>query len=81
MLLRERPESCQRQGRSCHELLHVEFQTRLLWQGIHAKVVRKAKMAKRVPARDQKGIDEEFAALVDESIKKDERLLKKLAKA
>jgi hypothetical protein len=38
-------------------------------------------MAKQVQARSQKEIDEEFAALADASIKKDERLLKRLVKA
>jgi hypothetical protein len=38
-------------------------------------------MAKQVQTRSQKEIDEEFTALADESIKKDERLLKRLAKA
>jgi len=39
------------------------------------------KMAKQVQARSQKEIDEEFEALAAASIKKDERLLKRLAKA
>jgi hypothetical protein len=38
-------------------------------------------MAKQVQARKQKEIDDEFAALADESLKKDGRLLKRLAKA
>jgi hypothetical protein len=38
-------------------------------------------MAKQVQARNQKEIDEDFVALADESIKKDEKLLKRLAKA
>lgn len=38
-------------------------------------------MAKQVQTRNQKEIDEDFAALVDKGIKKDERLLKRLAKA
>ena len=38
-------------------------------------------MAKQVQARNQKEIDEHFAALADENIKKDEKLLKRLAKA
>lgn len=41
----------------------------------------KSDMAKQVQARSQKEIDKDFAALVDKSIKKDERLLKRLAKA
>jgi len=38
-------------------------------------------MAKQVKTRSQKAIDEEFAAIAAENIKKDERLLKRLAKA
>jgi hypothetical protein len=38
-------------------------------------------MAKQVQARSQKEIDEEFAALVHESMNENERLLKRLAKA
>jgi len=38
-------------------------------------------MAKQVRARSQKEIDEEFAGIATENIKKDERLLKRLAKA
>ena len=38
-------------------------------------------MAKQVHARKQKEIDDEFAALADESLKKDAKLLQKLAKA
>jgi hypothetical protein len=38
-------------------------------------------MAKQVQARNQKEIDQEFAAIAAENIKKDERLLKRLAKA
>jgi hypothetical protein len=38
-------------------------------------------MAKQVHTRSQKEIDEEFAAIAAENIKKDERLLKRLAKA
>jgi hypothetical protein len=37
-------------------------------------------MAKQVQSRSQKEIDEEFAAMAAENIKKDERLLKRLAK-
>lgn len=42
---------------------------------------RRADMAKHVQTRSQKEIDEDFAAIAAENIKKDERLLKKLAKA
>lgn len=38
-------------------------------------------MAKQVQTRSQKEVDEDFAAIADESIKKDERLLKRLSKA
>jgi hypothetical protein len=38
-------------------------------------------MAKQVQTRIQKEIDEEFAAIAAENIKKGERLLKRLAKA
>jgi hypothetical protein len=38
-------------------------------------------MAKQVQARSQREIDEEFAAIAAKNIKKDERLLKRLAKA
>jgi hypothetical protein len=38
-------------------------------------------MAKQVQARSQKEVDEEFEALAARSIKKDEGLLKRLAKA
>jgi len=38
-------------------------------------------VAKQVQAKKQKEIDEEFAALADESLRKDERLLKRLAGA
>ena len=38
-------------------------------------------MAKQVQAKSQKAIDEEFAAIAADNIKKDKRLLKKLAKA
>ncbi len=38
-------------------------------------------MAKQIQARNQKDIDGDFVALVNESIKKDEKLLKRLAKA
>ncbi len=38
-------------------------------------------MAKQVNARSQKEIDEEFAAIAADNLKKDERLLKRLAKA
>ena len=38
-------------------------------------------MAKQVQARNQKEIDDDFVALANENIKKDEKLLKRLAKA
>lgn len=38
-------------------------------------------MAKQDQSRGQKEIDEEFAAIAAENIKKDERLLERLAKA
>ena len=38
-------------------------------------------MAKQVQGRSQKEIDEEFASIAAENLKKDERLLKRLAKA
>jgi len=38
-------------------------------------------MAKQVQARNQKDVDEDFVALANESIKKDEKLLKRLGKA
>ena len=38
-------------------------------------------MAKQAQARNQKEIDEDFVALAEETIKKDEKLLKRLAKA
>jgi hypothetical protein len=38
-------------------------------------------MAKEVHTRRQKEIDEECAAVAGENLKKDERLLKRLAKA
>ncbi len=38
-------------------------------------------MAKQVQARSQKEIDEEFLALADANLKKDQKLLKKLAEA
>lgn len=38
-------------------------------------------MAKQVQSSKQKEIDEEFISLVEGSIKKDEKLLKKLARA
>ncbi len=36
-------------------------------------------MAKQVQARNQKEIDRDFLALADENLKKDAKLLKKLA--
>ena len=38
-------------------------------------------MAKQAQTRSQREIDEEFAATAAENIKKDEKLLKRLAKA
>ena len=38
-------------------------------------------MAKQVQSSKQKKVDEEFISLAESSIKKDEKLLKKLAKA
>ena len=37
-------------------------------------------MAKQVQGRKQEEVDAEFIVLVEESVKKDEKLLKKLAK-
>ncbi len=37
-------------------------------------------MAKQVQTRSQKEIDDEFLALAEKNIKKDEKLLKRLAK-
>jgi hypothetical protein len=41
----------------------------------------KIAMEKQVQAKKQKQVDETFLNLIDESIKMDEKLLKKLAKA
>ncbi len=41
---------------------------------------REITVAKQVQTRKQKEVDEEFLSSVDSSIKKDEKLLKKLAK-
>jgi hypothetical protein len=38
-------------------------------------------MARQVQTRSQKEIDEEFLALADKNLKKDEKLLKRLAEA
>ncbi len=38
-------------------------------------------MAKQIQTRSQKEMDEEFAAISAQNLKKDERLLKRLAKA
>ena len=38
-------------------------------------------MAKQVQTQKQKELDKEFISLVDDSIRKDEKLLRKLAKA
>jgi hypothetical protein len=38
-------------------------------------------MAKQVQTRSQKKVDEEFLALADKNLKKDEKLLKRLAEA
>ena len=38
-------------------------------------------MARQVQSQKQKEVDKEFIALVDDSIKQDEKLLKQLAKA
>jgi hypothetical protein len=38
-------------------------------------------MAKQVQTRGQKEVDEEFLALADKNLKKDEKLLKRLAEA
>jgi hypothetical protein len=38
-------------------------------------------VAKQIQARERKKVDEEFLRLIDESIEKDKKLLKKLAKA
>jgi hypothetical protein len=38
-------------------------------------------MAKQVQTRGQKEVDEDFLALADKNLKKDEKLLKRLAEA